>query len=615
MKKNILSAFAICAALFGCQKNEISETISSGGDLYATIEDKTSTKTVMDENNNIRWSEGDQIMAFMKTSLGLKYQLKPSYAGKTSGYFSKVSSGSSGDLGAGMELDHNVAYYPYAEVFECEKSGLCYILNVTLPTVQTYAVESFGNGSFPMVAVSENNDITFRNICGGMKLQLKGLGKVASITLHGNNSEKLSGVATVTAYADSETKPAITMASGASTSVTLECPDGVQLNENTATEFIIVLPPVLFSHGFTVTVTDSDNNVQTVETDKSNEVKRSSLLVMPEVTLKNVAQPHDYVDEYGINHGPGVEIDGVIWAPVNCGYHETDFKYGKLYQWGRKYGQGYDGDLRMYSFERIGKYSDNIVPEINEGGVSVLIGNDISSSDIFYTGASDTKDWASVQNDKLWNEGTEDNPIKTEFDPCPEGWRVPTDVELSNLIKRGSDEVADKQLYYLFYGSVNGPNSDSSVLFQAAGSRGYDGEAIERGYRGDYYSSGVSESLGCGIRFDQTSAFKYNRRRSSARSIRCVYDDSSLIEVASITISNNSLSLKEGESYTISTIIAPAQANHQCAFWWSSNSDVATVDSNGNVVAVSNGTAVITAMAGMQNATCEVVVTSSVLKD
>ena len=92
MKKNILSAFAICAALFGCQKNEISETISSGGDLYATIEDKTSTKTVMDENNNIRWSEGDQIMAFMKTSLGLKYQLKPSYAGKTSGYFSKISS-------------------------------------------------------------------------------------------------------------------------------------------------------------------------------------------------------------------------------------------------------------------------------------------------------------------------------------------------------------------------------------------------------------------------------------------------------------------------------------------------------------------------------------------
>ena len=53
----------------------------------------------------------------------------------------------------------------------------------------------------------------------------------------------------------------------------------------------------------------------------------------------------DYVDEYGINHGKGVEIDGVVWAPVNCGYHKSDYRYGKLYQWGRKYGQGYDGSL------------------------------------------------------------------------------------------------------------------------------------------------------------------------------------------------------------------------------------------------------------------------------
>lgn len=29
---------------------------------------------------------------------------------------------------------------------------------------------------------------------------------------------------------------------------------------------------------------------------------------------------------------------------MNCGYHKDDYKYGKLYQWGRKYGQGYDGE-------------------------------------------------------------------------------------------------------------------------------------------------------------------------------------------------------------------------------------------------------------------------------
>ena len=49
----------------------------------------------------------------------------------------------------------------------------------------------------------------------------------------------------------------------------------------------------------------------------------------------------DYIDEYGINHGGGILIDTVLWAPVNCGYHEIDYPYGKLYQWGRKHGQGY----------------------------------------------------------------------------------------------------------------------------------------------------------------------------------------------------------------------------------------------------------------------------------
>lgn len=47
----------------------------------------------------------------------------------------------------------------------------------------------------------------------------------------------------------------------------------------------------------------------------------------------------DYVDEHGINRGKGIQVYGVVWAPVNCGYHETDFPWGKLYQWGRSDGQ------------------------------------------------------------------------------------------------------------------------------------------------------------------------------------------------------------------------------------------------------------------------------------
>ena len=285
MKKNILSILAICAALLGCQKNEISETCPSGVELHATIEDDASTKTLMDENNNIRWSEGDQIIAFMKSSYGHKYKLISSFVGKTYADFEPATS-AGGNLSAGTEWNHNVVYYPYSADVEAIKSGDNYTLSVVLPSEQTYAAESFGNGFFPMVAVSENNNITFKNVLGGIKLQLRGTQKIKSIKLEGKNNEKLSGVATVTAYTD-ETKPAITMASSASKSVTLNCGSGVQLNESKATEFIIALPPVLFSKGFTVTVAEDSGNPYTVEADKANTVLRSSILNMPAFKLGN----------------------------------------------------------------------------------------------------------------------------------------------------------------------------------------------------------------------------------------------------------------------------------------------------------------------------------------
>ena len=512
MKKNILSALAICAALLGCQKNEISETRPSGVELHATIEDDASTKTVMDENNNIRWSEGDQIIAFMKSSYGHKYQVKSSFIGETYADFSKVSSSNGDDLSAGMDWDHIVAYYPYAESIKCAKSGNNYALNVILPSEQTYAAESFGNGFFPMVAVSENNNITFKNVLGGIKLQLRGTQKVKSIKLDGKNNEKLSGAAVVTAYTDPELKHAITMESGASKSVILNCGSGVQLSESTATEFIIALPPVLFSKGFTMTVVDDAGNEQTIETDKENSVPRSSLLVMPEVTLDKVPQTGDYVDEYGINHGPGVKIGETVWAPVNCGYHATDFKYGKLYQWGRKYGQGYDGDATT--------------PTIEEGGISAITGQHKSKSNVFFRGTSKyDDDWLYPQDSKLWNSGTDSNPVKTENDPCPEGWRVPTYAELDELNNNYSSWTTDDNGQSGRW--FSGPNlytaSVHQVFFPAAGYRYYNhGDVYNRGCNGYYWSSRPYSYRANYLHFYGSDVIMNYRVRANGYSVRCV---------------------------------------------------------------------------------------------
>ena len=621
MKKNILSVLAICAALLGCQKNEISEPSLSGVDLHATIEDDASIKTVMDENNNIRWSEGDQIIAFMKSSYGHKYQVKSSFIGETYADFSKVSSSNGDDLSAGMYWDHIVAYYPYAESIKCAKSGNNYALNVILPSEQTYAAESFGNGSMAMVAVSENNNITFRNILGGMKLQLRGTQKVKSIKLEGRNNEKLSGAAVVTAYTDPELNHAITMDPGASTSVTLNCGSGVQLNESKAAEFIISLPPVLFSKGFTATVTDIEDKSYVVETDLAITVLRSSLLKMPAVVLKDdvveeenpdtegmlveaiglnkttltlapgtsytltayvvptdatdktliwssdgaavasvdqngvvtavsdgsaiitvvasngvsksctvtvITPPFsqatvDYVDEYGINHGKGSAIGAAVWAPVNCGYKaatasDKGYPYGKLYQWGRKYGQGYDTSY------------DADEPTREEGPVTFNYGQNNANANVFFTSSSDfSYDWLLTQDDKLWNSGTESSPVKSDYDPCPKGWRVPTSSELGILIKtKSSWTTKDGQKGYWFSGVSDikydvAADVNAQVFFPAAGDRyNYDGVADRRGNFGRYWSSrpGSRDAYGLSFFSGDVKMGKYLRARGY--SVRCV---------------------------------------------------------------------------------------------
>lgn len=89
------------ALLAACQREDVPAQVTKYNSLYAKVENVVSTKTVMDESRNIRWSENDQVVAFMKSSLGLKYQIQREYVGKTSGYFYKVSSGTSDYIGGG----------------------------------------------------------------------------------------------------------------------------------------------------------------------------------------------------------------------------------------------------------------------------------------------------------------------------------------------------------------------------------------------------------------------------------------------------------------------------------------------------------------------------------
>jgi uncharacterized protein (TIGR02145 family) len=114
--------------------------------------------------------------------------------------------------------------------------------------------------------------------------------------------------------------------------------------------------------------------------------------------------------------------NGVEWMDRNLGASQvatssTDAdSYGDLYQWGR----AADGHEKRTSQPHDG--TTNRPSTITETGAwdgkFITIPNSVNRND-----------WVTTQTDNAWNTGTASAPIKTATDPCPTGFRLPTEAE------------------------------------------------------------------------------------------------------------------------------------------------------------------------------------------
>ena len=91
--------------------------------------------------------------------------------------------------------------------------------------------------------------------------------------------------------------------------------------------------------------------------------------------------------------------------------------------------------------------------------------------------------------------------------------------------------------------------------------------------------------------------------------------DQQVVHVTNVTLNKDKLELAEGETAQLKATILPTNATNKNVTWTSSNESIATVDQNGNVKAVSKGTATITVTTkdGGYTATCLVTVTEKVI--
>lgn len=198
-------------------------------------------------------------------------------------------------------------------------------------------------------------------------------------------------------------------------------------------------------------------------------------------------------------------ITGKTWMDRNLGASQvatssTDVAaYGDLYQWGR----AADGHQCRDS-QIISTLSSTDQPE---HGNFILIGNN-------------TFDWRSPQNDNLWKSSSSQN------NPCPKGYRIPTLAELET--ERQSWSSDDR------VGAIESP-----LKLPAAGVRspGYDGELLDVGVDGEYWSSSVY-SVVSGTNSNNTTDSGFSSiiyfgngnagtsviARAQGRSVRCIKD-------------------------------------------------------------------------------------------
>ena len=341
--------------------------------------------------------------------------------------------------------------------------------------------------------------------------------------------------------------------------VTLDLGNGVALGE-TAKFFNICIPPGTYNN-LTFTFTAVDGAVCTKTRSTPLEVKRN---VVGRMTT-SCEFAHEAVQLWE---------DGPFWATTNIGAASPE-EYGWYFTYANVEGYSWDGT----------NWKNALTGATLEGG------------------------FTSANYDTTPGKAFGKNPLDQDHDAAHVimggEWRIPTIADFEALMENTTIEATSRSyngttVTGLLATGKGGGYSDKSIFFPASGS-GQSGlqYAKQRGTYGTsapasiwYYLYGSGE---CSV-YDRYADY-------GGRPIRAVY--SAPIPVEGISISPESLQIREGYDAKVTALLLPENASGNVV-WTSTDTDVVTVDQEGNISGISAGHAAVVAACDEKMAFCNV---------
>ena len=547
MKTRIYILSIFLAIISACQVQETDFRSTIGEVTFlATSGDVPMSKTTLQADGAIWWNPNDEINIFYGDAGNYKFTSTNTSTAPDVEF--------KGSLKYEEGKDEYWAVYPYSSENTFDGSSI----KVSLPSEQYAVKDSFKDDLFISIAKTTDQNLTFYNVCGGVKFSVAQPG-VTSVVFKGNNNEILAGTASVSF--DSEGKPFVNSVSDGKTEITVSTENGDSF-EVGAWYYIVAFPEKLTS-GYTMTFTLAGASESVKTNSNPVTIKRSIWGILKDVDTSLESDIPEAVD-LGLS---------VKWASCNVGASKPEDS-GNYYAWGEtetkndfswlnyKWSVGSNRSLTKYNTKSdYGVVDYKIALDIEDDVAHVVLGGD---------------------------------------------WRMPTYTEIEELIKECNWQMETVNGVNGF--RVLGPNGNS--IFLPVSDKEHNPPS------GTYWSStgqnGSARTFWFIFRENLPSHIRLFSQGSSAPYMGNVVRpvNKAFIPISGISLDQSSIPLKNGASQKLTATILPDDATNKTVTWASSDTTVATVSSKGIIVSLKAGTTNITAYSadGNQSSSCEVTV-------